>query len=323
MSKPLVTFALFAYNQERYIREALAGALAQTYSPLQIILSDDNSADSTFEIMREVTAQYNGPHQILLNRNATNQGIGVHVNKVMGLAEGEFIVVAAGDDISLPERTTVLAGKWMDLGRGELSIHTSLWQIDEEGRVLGVRRPTPKKSFFVSGGIIGASHGWSKKLFEKFGDLVPGLFIEDQAIGFRALLSDGLFFIDQPLVKYRVGGISLPSFKRASSYERWLEWGILTEQHLSDIKKLSTPNVPLQQQLEERVSDYKILQELSRSAQPMRTLWQHRKSATHFLLKHALKYIAPRLARAIWTRHHRELIKGLEKDQVYTDGNKQ
>lgn len=36
--RPLVTFALFAYNQERFIREAVEGALAQTYSPLQVVL---------------------------------------------------------------------------------------------------------------------------------------------------------------------------------------------------------------------------------------------------------------------------------------------
>ena len=31
--RPLMTFALFAYNQEKYIREAVVGAFAQTYEP--------------------------------------------------------------------------------------------------------------------------------------------------------------------------------------------------------------------------------------------------------------------------------------------------
>lgn len=34
MDRPLITFALFAYNQEQYIEEAVQGALSQTYSPL-------------------------------------------------------------------------------------------------------------------------------------------------------------------------------------------------------------------------------------------------------------------------------------------------
>jgi len=47
--RPLVTFALVAYNQEQYIREAVEGAFAQTYEPLEIILSDDCSSDRTVE----------------------------------------------------------------------------------------------------------------------------------------------------------------------------------------------------------------------------------------------------------------------------------
>ena len=31
--RPRVTFALFAYNQEKYIREAIVGAFSQTYEP--------------------------------------------------------------------------------------------------------------------------------------------------------------------------------------------------------------------------------------------------------------------------------------------------
>ena len=39
--KPLLTFALVSYNQEPFVRETVEAALAQTYSSLQIILSDD------------------------------------------------------------------------------------------------------------------------------------------------------------------------------------------------------------------------------------------------------------------------------------------
>ena len=73
--RPLVTFALFAYNQERFIREAVEGALSQDYSPLQIILSDDCSIDRTYEIMREMAAAYEGSHEIVLNRNEENLGL--------------------------------------------------------------------------------------------------------------------------------------------------------------------------------------------------------------------------------------------------------
>ncbi len=53
MSKPLVTFMLRTYNHERFIREAVRSALTQTYSPLQVVISDDCSQDRTFEIIQE------------------------------------------------------------------------------------------------------------------------------------------------------------------------------------------------------------------------------------------------------------------------------
>ena len=89
---PLITFALLSFNQELFIREAVEGAFAQTYSPLEIILSDDCSSDGTFEIMEDMAASYKGPHKIILNRNTVNRGTGDHVNHVMKLAEGDLIV---------------------------------------------------------------------------------------------------------------------------------------------------------------------------------------------------------------------------------------
>jgi len=86
--RPLVTFALFAYDQERYIREALEGAFAQSYQPLEILLSDDCSTDRTFDIMREMAAAYAGPHRIRLYRNPTNLGVAGHADVRVQRAQG-------------------------------------------------------------------------------------------------------------------------------------------------------------------------------------------------------------------------------------------
>ena len=70
--RPLVTVALFSYNQEHYVGEAIASILAQDYSPLEIILSDDCSTDNTFMVMQQAAKIYSGPHKIVLNRNLIN-----------------------------------------------------------------------------------------------------------------------------------------------------------------------------------------------------------------------------------------------------------
>ena len=72
--RPLLSLLLFAYNQEAYIRDALRGALAQTYSPLQILVSDDASTDGTAAIVAEELAGYRGPHDVEFLQNPENLG---------------------------------------------------------------------------------------------------------------------------------------------------------------------------------------------------------------------------------------------------------
>src|SRR5947208_1619268 len=138
MDRPLLTYLVATYNQERYIREAVESALAQTYSPLEIIISDDCSRDRTFCIASEMAAAYRGPHNVRLNRNPINIGIGPHANRVMDLCQGKLLVAAAGDDVSLPERTETIYQAWEQSGRRATSIFSSYSTISSDGRDLGV-----------------------------------------------------------------------------------------------------------------------------------------------------------------------------------------
>ncbi|WP_289105350.1 glycosyltransferase family 2 protein [uncultured Bacteroides sp.] len=75
-SKPLFSFLLITYNQEKYITDAFNSLINQTYRNYEIIISDDNSKDNTFEICKELTEKYNGDIRIILHRNIINKGIG-------------------------------------------------------------------------------------------------------------------------------------------------------------------------------------------------------------------------------------------------------
>ncbi|MBK9785786.1 MAG: glycosyltransferase family 2 protein [Betaproteobacteria bacterium] len=125
-NRPLVTFALFAYNQEKYIREAVVGALQQDYSPIEIIISDDCSTDKTFEIIQELSEEYEGCAKIILNRNKKNVGLIGHINKVMDIASGELVIVAAKDDISLSDRVSKNVKFYLDMGKPDSILVTIL-----------------------------------------------------------------------------------------------------------------------------------------------------------------------------------------------------
>lgn len=220
--KPLLTFALAALNQERFIREAVEAAFAQTYSPLEIILSDDCSEDLTFEIMCEMAKAYRGPHRIVLNRNPVRRSIGGHINRIMEVSQGELILAAAGDDISLPQRTQVTYEAWESSGRKATSIHSKIFQIDEKGnsidevfknecvdgaaRLMEQKVQPIKYVQTLEPLIFGCAHAFSRKLYNVFGNLPDEVIHEDNALGFRSILAGHLLFINQPLVKYRIHG---------------------------------------------------------------------------------------------------------------------
>lgn len=215
--KPLVTFALFTYNQERYIAEAIQGALSQTYSPLEIIISDDCSTDRTWEIVRREVANYTGPHKVVLNRNKANLGIGAHVNKVNDLAQGELIVAAAGDDVSLPQRVSALVRAYKAVNQKHAVIFSAFFVIDENGFPTDKFRLPPvlpehlTAEWLAAGmrGVFGCTSSWTKNLFTIFGPLDTKVIHEDAVLPFRAALAGKVVYVNEALVKYRRHGANI------------------------------------------------------------------------------------------------------------------
>ena len=205
--QPLVTFALFAYNQEDYIREAIEGAFAQTYETLEIILSDDCSSDRTYQIMQEMAAAYEGPHEVHVQQNNKNLGLIDHVNKVSAAMAGEVLILAAGDDISLPPRTEKLMAAFIANPQAVL-VHSSAHTIDETGLILGEEYPPRKQSLeeiVKSASIyIGATGAVRRCLFDMFEPIKYKATYEDLILGTRAALIGEIIHINESLIKYRV-----------------------------------------------------------------------------------------------------------------------
>lgn len=219
LARPLVTLALFAYNQSEYVSEAIAGALSQDYSPLEILLSDDCSSDDTFEIMRRAAEEYRGPHKIKLNRNARNLNIGGHVNVLNRLAEGELVVAAAGDDISMPERVSKIVETWLKGNKQAGVLHSSCRMLTESGDVKDfvhgslLALDSAEAAAKESPSVVGPTVTWDRNLFNFFGDLRSDVIHEDCALPFRALLAGRpVVFIEQPLLFYRIGVGVMSSF---------------------------------------------------------------------------------------------------------------
>ena len=205
--RPLVTFALFAYNQEEYIREAVEGAFAQTYEPLEIILSDDCSQDDTYKIIKEMASSYKGPHSVKIRRSKQNSGLSSHMNEVAKIVQGDIIVVAAGDDVSERDRTVELLRIYSDYPNtyATFSGYSTLPNggTDKQYGIKNSRISLPEIIIAGGGVQVGATYSYRRECFLWPFPLPEWLQSEDRMLPFRAALLGTVRYSNKNLVRYR------------------------------------------------------------------------------------------------------------------------
>ncbi len=99
---PLVSVLIPAYNHERYVQETIRSIIAQSYSPIELIVLDDGSRDSTFHKIKELQVECEKRFARTLFQTQANAGTCVTLNRLIAEARGEFIYLIASDDISAP-----------------------------------------------------------------------------------------------------------------------------------------------------------------------------------------------------------------------------
>ena len=115
-----VSVIIPAYNGDRYIKEAIDGVLAQTYTDYEIIAVDDGSTDSTKNIIQQYGDRVKYYSQ-------TNQGVAASRNLGLSQAKGKYIAFLDQDDVFLPHK---LASQVAVLERDSaIAMVNSGWQI--------------------------------------------------------------------------------------------------------------------------------------------------------------------------------------------------
>jgi glycosyltransferase EpsE len=97
----MVSVIIGVYNSENTIEKAVSSILNQTYSDLEIIISDDGSTDNTHAIIKKLSTLYD--NIVVLHTN-DNFGAAAARNSCLKVANGEYIAIMDADDYSAPER---------------------------------------------------------------------------------------------------------------------------------------------------------------------------------------------------------------------------
>ncbi len=279
---PLATLVVLFYRHERFVEETVAGALGQTYPNLEIIFSDDNSPDGTFEVLKKAVEGYDGPHRIILSRNERNLGLVPHVNKLLfEMAHGEYIFLNGGDDVSLPERVSIQMD-YFQKNPSVMAVTGSYITIDSDGNQTGTTilgsdtllrvddGKYLKSKSFMTGGVALALR---REVLERFGRLADDCQTEDSVLRFRCILMGPTLRSSKLLLKYRIHGSNLSGAISNFSTRK------IAAQYMADLDAVKDSISPeLYRKLSKKIKHYtsvRLLQEKeSRSPGLLRPFYQ-------------------------------------------------
>ena len=96
--QPLVSIVIPAYNNAEYLDETMKSVLGQTYTNLEVIVSDHASTDDTWAVMQ----RYSSDPRVTLLHTEGGGGALRNWNRVSQAATGELIKLVCGDDLLYP-----------------------------------------------------------------------------------------------------------------------------------------------------------------------------------------------------------------------------
>jgi glycosyltransferase involved in cell wall biosynthesis len=130
---PIVSVITPTYNQARFIKATIESVLSQNYSPLEYIIVDDGSTDTT----RDILESYGTRLRWITKHNA---GQSSAVNDGWRMASGDILGWLNSDDMYLPNAVST-AVSFLQNHPDVDAVYGGAYDSDEEGHLLR-RSPT-------------------------------------------------------------------------------------------------------------------------------------------------------------------------------------
>jgi glycosyltransferase involved in cell wall biosynthesis len=131
MNYPLVSIVVCTYNRAEMLKETMDAIFEQKYRPVEILVVDDGSTDST----KELIASYGDRVRYYRQEN---KGVATARNTGCKLARGEYIAFQDDDDLMPPDRIVCLYNALIQYPNAVLALGDWAF-IDAEGKLTGER----------------------------------------------------------------------------------------------------------------------------------------------------------------------------------------
>lgn len=212
--KPLVSVILIAYNQRRYIHQAIESVLAQETSfSYELLIGDDASDDGTSGIVAEYAQAY--PDRVRAFIRPENLGAARNAVLLLQQARGEFIASLEGDDYWIDPQKLEKQAAFLRESPDFIGCTSRIRCVDENGRAIrGKPEWIRQKRVFTLADFDGvhlpgqASSLMRRNIFRQPGHDYSVLTEADTMISDRTamlifLLQGDFYCFDQPMSVYR------------------------------------------------------------------------------------------------------------------------
>ena len=209
--KPLVSVIIPAYNVERYIAQTVDSVLAQTYRPIEIVITDDGSTDGTRAVLEPYIAR--GDVRYFFQKN---KGPHVARNASIRASKGKYIALLDADDLFLSEKIEKQVA-YLEAHPKCDACYCNLWHFYEEEPNKLLALDTELGYTFYSGKdvlphlmktqfINPLSVEFRRSVFDRFGFFDESYwYSEDEEFWIRVAFGGGRFdFLPERLAKYRM-----------------------------------------------------------------------------------------------------------------------
>jgi len=205
-----VCFAVPVRDKCKHLRRTVDSVLKQSYSPMEILFSDQGSVDGSYEELVRLTSTYDGPNTVRILRCPVLEprgmaGLNEHLNWIHNQTDAEIFVNSAADDMSLPERTAKVIRAFEEFDPA--MVLNGMFFANPDGKYDGeTGYPTEDgwvRADEVYTRYIGGStpQSWTRAFYEKVEGL-QGIGSPDMVLPFLACLDKGAYYLNERLHIY-------------------------------------------------------------------------------------------------------------------------
>ncbi len=197
-----VSFIIAAYNEESFIQECIESCLNQTYSDIEVCVTDDGSIDNTWSSLENLALD----PRVKINKFNKNKGKVAAFNRSFEMASGDYIAIIGADDVNFPGRITSqiqhIRETQSDLVWGGFEIvdeSLNPMSISLVNSAISVTTKNILEKNIVTGGTVLMKRDLALSIFP----LPKKLGFEDWWLGYRASTLGNLSYLNSTLIKYR------------------------------------------------------------------------------------------------------------------------